>query len=311
MTVVFTPYTFRTDGIVDDNLVNGNLRAGADYVNDNLSRRYTNAPPIIVPLDGVTDTMTTALRTIRFARPTANNPVEVVRVEFYCYAASGVTWTLSASGTGVAWDSITLDTAGATTEAYAVSTTPIAVPTGNGVDFVVSGSAAGTLTRAWLVLHVRCDRGVQGASPSFAPYTPTYVDSSVAAASMASSLDTQLTALAAAVTRDANAQSDLRCQCFVARNFSALQEWNMPSGAGMTGLGYNAYIVATAADEYQPDASLSGPALVATGTSNIVASTGTVASTNDDPTDTADDVLVQFGTITGTVELGYIFVWWE
>jgi hypothetical protein len=301
-----TPYTFRTGAIVSDDLVNGNLRRSADDVNRNLEKRYTYCPPIVVPLDGITDVMTAAQRTIRFDRPTANNPVEIVRVELYVYSAAAVVWTLSQATT--TWSSITLTTAGATTEAYAVSTTPIAVPNG-GVDFVLSGASASTLTRAWLVIHCRADRGVQGASPNHAGYSPTFVDSSSSTAG--SVLDTQLTALATAVTNDATNDKDLRCACFVARSFSTSQTWNLPSGAGMTGLAWRGYIVATIADAVTTGGSLSAATLTGTNTTNIVAATGTVTSTSDDPLTTASDFTATLTGVAGTVELAYFFVWWS
>jgi len=301
-----TPYTFRSGAIVDELNVNGNLRRLADDVNRNLSRRYTYSPPIIVPLDGIANTDTAAQRTVRFDRPTANNPVELVRVELHIYAASGVTWTLSCSDTS--WSPITAATAGATTEVTAESTTVLAIPNG-GVDFTISGSAAGTLTRAWLVLHVRCDRGVQGAAPNHAGYSPTLV--SAATSSAGSILDTELTALAAAVTNDATNASDLRCQCFVARNFSTSQSWNLPSGAGQTGLAWRGYIVATAADAATTGGTLSTATLTGTGTSNIVAASGTVTSTSDDPLTTGSDITVTLTGVSGTVETVILFVWWS
>lgn len=301
-----TPYTFRTGAIVDELNVNGNLRRLADDVNRNLSRRYTYSPPIVVPLDGIANTDTAAQRMVRFDRPTADNPVEVVRVELFVYAASGVTWTLSCSDTS--WNPITVATAGATVEATAESTTVLAIPDG-GVDFTVSASGAGTLTRAWMVLHVRCDRGVQGATPNHAGYSPTFV--SAATSTAGSTLDTQLTVLAAAVTNDANNAQDLRCQCFVARNFSTSQSWNLPSGAGQTGLAWRGYIVATAADAFTTGGTLSAATLTGTGTSNIVAGSGTVTSTSDDPTTTGSDITVTLSSVSGTVETAILFVWWS
>lgn len=301
-----TPYTFRNTAIVDELAVNGNLRRAADDVNRNLSRRYTYSPPIVVPLDGIANTDTAAQRTVRFDRPTANNPVELVRVELHVYAATGVTWTVTCSdGT---WLPISVATAGATTEVQTESRTVLAIPNG-GVDFVVSASGASTLTRAWLVLHIRSDRGVQGAAPSHVGFSPTFVDAATSTAG--SVLDTQLTALATAVTNDATNALDLRCQCFVARNFSTTQTWSLPSGAGQTGLAWRGYIVATAADAFTTGGSLSASTLTGTGTGNIVAGSGTVASTSDDPTNTASDIAITLSSISGTVETAILFVWWS
>ena len=306
------PHTFRTSAIVDGETINGNLRRQASDVARNLDARYTYIPPIIVPFDGVTNALTTQLRTVLFNRPSSTNPIEIVRVEFFVYAASGVTWTLSANQLGGAltppWGSITLATAGLTTEAYAVSTTVIPVST-FGVQFEVSGSAAGAITRGWIVLHCRADRGVQGAAPNHSSYTPTYVDA--ASSSAGSVLDTQLTALATAVTNDATNVLDLRCQCFLARNFTTTQMWNLPSGAGMTGLGFNGNITSAAATSFTTAGTISAVLATGTGTTANVTITGTVSNTVDAPLTTASDVTITMGTVAGTVSLGYIFVWWS
>jgi len=306
-----TPYIFRTGGIVDDERVNGNLRRAADDVNRNLDKRYTYCPPIIVPLDGMTSANTAALRTIRFARPafSADRPLEIVKVEFYVYSATGATWTITQSTT--AWNSISVDTAGATTEAYAVSATPIAVPSGTGVDFVFSSSAVSTLTRAWMVIHCRADRGVQGAAVNHAGYTPAFVDSSSSTAG--ATLDTELTALAAAVTRDTTNALDLRCVCLMARGTAAASTnfWNLPSGAGQTGLAYNSHITSTNLDFVTLSGTLGTPTITGTGTSNIVSNSGSVTTTTDNPTNTASDFVVGFSSVSGSIELLYIFVWWS
>ena len=305
------PYTFRTSAIVDGESVNGNLRRQAADVNRNLSARYTYCPPIIIPFDGVTDVLSTQLRTVLFNRPTSVNPIEIVRVEFFVYAATGVTWTLSANELGgtltPGWQSITLATAGVTTEAYAVSTMVIPVST-FGVQFQVAGSTAGTITRGWIVLHCRADRGVQGAAPNHAGYTPTLVDA--ASSSAGSVLDTQLTALATAVTNDATNVTDLRCQCFLARNFTTTQSWNLPSGAGMTGVSFNSNITSAGATGYTTAGTISAVVQTGSGTSTNNLLAGTVSNTTDDPLTTASDVTITMGTVVGTVSLGYIFVWW-
>lgn len=300
-----TPYIFGTGNIVDEEAVNGNLRRAAADVARNLSRRYTRMPAIIVPLDGVVDTDTAALRSIVFDRPTADNPVEIIKVELFIYAATGVTWTLSVSG--ATWESLSVDTAGASSEAYAVSAQPIAVPNG-GVTFTLSGSAAGTITRGWMVLHCRADRGVQGASPDHSGYEPSYVNADTSSAG--SVLDAELEALADAVARDGANDVDLRCACVLARNFSTSKEWRFPSGGGADGLAWRGYLVAGAGDEVAIGGTLDSGNIVATGTGDIVAGTGLVDPTADDPTDTADDITVTLSP-TGTVELAYAFIWWS
>jgi hypothetical protein len=152
---------------------------------------------------------------------------------------------------------------------------------------------------------------VQGAAVNHAGYTPAFVDSATSTAG--ATLDAELTALAAAVTRDTTNALDLRCVCLMARGNAATSTnfWNLPSGAGQTGLAYNAAIVSTNLDFVTLSGSLGTPTITGTGTANIVTSTGNVTSTTDDPTVTASDFVVGFSAVSGSIELLYIFVWWS
>lgn len=301
------PNTFRTGTIVDGEDVNDNLRAIADDVNRNLSRRYTYCT-VPIALDGVTDALSAALRSIRFATPSSRKTT-IVGVKLSIYATAGVTWTLTCSLSSHTFNSIALTTAGATTEATAISTQNLEVASGTPATFTLAGSAASTIARGTLYLTLRSDRFSQP-STTATPYSPTFVDAS--SSSAGSVLDTQLTAAATAVTNDAAAAEDLRCECFIARNFSASQIWTMPSGAGRTAAGVIGSIVATAADAADiKDQGGTLFSLTGTGTSNTVNGTGTQASRSDDPTDTTDDTVVTISPTSGTIELLYTFFWWS
>lgn len=303
------PNLFRTGGIVDGEDVNDNLRAIADDVNRNLSRRYTYCT-VAIPLDGMTNAMTAAERTINFNPPVNGGgfarTVSVVETKLSIYATAGVTWTLS--GTSLT-NSISLTTAGATTEATAVSSQVMEANSSSAFSFTLAGSAASTIARGTLYLTIRSDRFAQPSTDA-TPYTPTYVDAS--SSSAGSVLDTQLTAAATAVTNDAAAAEDLRCECFLARNFSTDQVWTMPSGAGRTAAGVRGYIVATAADAVDvKDQGGTLFSLTGTGTSNTVSGSGTQANRSDGPTSTANDTVVTISPTVGTIELCYVFFWWS
>jgi hypothetical protein len=87
--------------------------------------------------------------------------------------------------------------------------------------------------------------------------------------------------------------------------------WNLPSGAGMTGLAFNGNITSAAATSFTTAGTISAVLATGTGTSANVTITGTVSDTIDSPLATASDVTITMGTVAGTVSLGYIFVWWS
>lgn len=309
------PNLFRTGGIVDAEAVNANLRQMSADVGRNLSRRYTYSQTI-VPLSGIANTDPEAERTIFFRLP-LTTPIDLVAVEAVIYSASGATWTITVTNEAVT-DSFTVATAGATTkatgglsrlfsmqQAVAYSNalwTPTSV---TGYRFVMSASSASTITSGYLVLHFRADRA-NGANHD--GYSPRPLQATTSSAG--STLDSELTSFAAAVTRDTNNDFDARIECYVARNFSTTQTWNIPSGALRSASQVSpCAIVSTAGHQVQFTATSGTTTLTATGTSNVVFGSLTPSSRTDDPTDSADDTVVTF-VPAGTVRLAYMFLIW-
>lgn len=308
MSTVLVPYTFRTGAILDGEDVNANLRGIARDIKRNLDRRYTYWD-VSIPLDGMTNALSSVLRSIEF-KPPADSAVVIVGADLSIYSASGVTWTLTGP---TDWDGCSVDTAGATTEARDNCAQPIRVEDTAAATFLLAASGASTITRGTLTLSMRSDRGSQPASaPDFAPYVPTPVDASTTG--LAAALDAQLVAAQNAVLRDAAAAKDYRCECILVRDLAAaaVASWTLPSGAGRTAVITRGYICATAADAVTVAVTGTSLLLTGTGTSNLVSDSGTHSSRSDDPTDTADDTTA---TITaggaGPVELAYAFIWWS
>lgn len=308
MTVPYMPHKFTTGEQLDLERINDNLERGASDVGRSMALRYTYCVDVF-DLDGLADTDAEAQRTRRFRRYTANAAYEIAFVELVIYAASGATWTLACSDD--TWPSITLDTAGATTEARAVSNSRIVVPTGSsGVDLVLSADAASTITRGYLVVTYRSDRGSQG--DTFTPYSPTLLNSQSSTAG--STLDTELQALETAVGYDAAADKDLRIETFRVRSLAdgTSKTWRLPSGARRKA-GY--VLVCVASGSATLTCNVDGApidSVVGTGTSSIASDVGTLSGTlNDDPTDFNDDTTVELAASGATVTIGYVSIFWS
>lgn len=315
------PYTFRTGGIVDAEAVNGNLRQMSADVGRNLSRRYTYSQTV-VPLTGMTNADTDAARTIFFRSPSV--AVDLVSVEAVIYSASGATWTVTISNQAVT-DSFTVDTAGATTKASGGLTRLFSLeqataysnalwsPTSvTGYSIVMSASAASTITSGYLVLHFRGDRANLANHDG---YSPTLLQATTSSAG--SILDTQLTNFAAAVTRDTNNASDIRVDCFLARNFATARAWNMPNGADRSAIASWCAVVGNVGESVAFNVAVTTPASTVTqtvnanGTSGVVFGSITPGATADAPTTSASDSVVTLTPAGGTVELAYLFIIWR
>lgn len=318
MSVPMMPHRFVDGSTLDVEKINDNLDAGARDVNRNLGKRYTYST-MMWDLSGLTDASAEVLRAFAIRRPGASNTVEVVGVELVIYTATAVTWTVTCAHNGTTdatWPALTLlTTASATTESLAESKNGVAIPSSStDTTFTLSASAASTITNGYLVIHLRCDRGDQGAS--HAGYTPTLLDSSSSTAG--SVVDTELTALAAAVTNDTNNDKDLRCECFVLRAVAsgASYVFRCPSGARRI-LRVQGYIVDATGDV---DVDLAGDITVISfnvigggATTRVAggADAGADATQDNDPMDATDDLTVTFTVNTATVDLVYALVWWS
>jgi hypothetical protein len=314
MSVPYVPHHFVDGENLDVEKLNDNLEAISRNTQRSLDARYTYSH-LCMDFDGVTDASAEVLRQLAIRRFAADNAAEVFAVELVIYSASGVTWTLASSDTS--WPSISLATAGATTEATASSNIPVSITSASSdLTFTLSASGASTITRGYLVVHLRCDRGNQGTS--HAGYFPTLLTS--ATTGIAGALDTELTALAAAVTRDTTNSLDLRAELYMVRNLAAGSNvvFRAPSGARRI-LGIAAYVVAAATEDVDFD--------VSGGITNInvnvpgagvatrdvgVASAGADATQDDDPTDATDDLTLTIAdTGAASALLAYAIIWWS
>lgn len=301
MTKAWIPNRFRGGDIVDGERINENLRAlerDCRRVND-LAYNYCTT---VVPLTGMTQADTQAMRSVVFRSP-AGTTVDVVGIELSIYATTGVTWTLTATDASGRVETMTLATVSATEEAVAASSRSLRAP----VTFVLTGSAANTITRGSIVLTLRAARHVQGGA-SRVDYVPKFVDATTS--SSGSVLDTELTAAEAAVTANGLHATDLRCECVLTRASAGGESWALPSGAGRTGQRAMLQVVATAAVTMTFFDGTNTLAVAGTGTSNTVLADMALASKSDDPTNTSADLIYTL-TPSAAVALAYSFLWWS
>lgn len=310
MSVPMQLHRFVTLTNLDCERINDNLEQSAGDVNDNLDNRYTYSV-LHFNLDGVTNASTAVLRELAIRRPGTNNGVEVWAVEFYIYAAGSETWTLTCSDT--TWPSITTVAAGATTKSTPGSSlTAVSIPSSSAdVTFTASCPNASTITAGQIVVHLRCDRGNQGAS--HAGYAPTLIDS--ASSTAGSLLDTQLTNLASAVSRDTANATDLRCMLFQVRNLAAGSALtiNVPGGV-VTRLLMRGYVVSAATETVTFDINSGSGSFAVVGTGVTTRATGSLmisAAMNNTPMTPGDDDLFRITDAgAATALLAYVMVWW-
>ncbi len=327
----YMPHRFVTATNLDCERINDNLEEGARATQANLDRRYTYSHAEF-PLDGVTDASATVLRQFAIRRPIAGQAVEIVSVEFVVYGAAGDTWTLACSDT--TWPSIVAVTSTADTESWpstaaaalgfsflrgpSTSNVPVSIPSeSTDVTFTVSCPTGATITAGRIIVHLRCDRGNQGTS--HAGYTPTLIDSSSSTA--ASLLNTEITALTSAVSRDTTNDKDLRLETFAVRDLanSAALAVRMPSGARRI-MRVQGYVVAAATEtiEFALSGDITAILVTVAGSGVTARTTGgftaiTDVTQDDDPMDATDDLVVDISSHGGSVSilLAYINIWWS
>lgn len=311
--IPFVPRRFRNTENLDVEALNDDLEAIARDVQANLEQRYTYGPPIILDLDGVTNASTAVLRELAIRRVGNNNGLEICAMELVVYAAGTVVWTLTCSDTSA--PSITVTSAGATTEAHAHLEVSVPASFTSDVTFTASAPKTSTITRGYIVIHTRCDRGNQGTS--HAGYTPTLLDA--ASARDGATLDAEYNGLEAAANRDAANDVDLRVECYAVRSLASGSSvtFRLPSGARRI-LGTVAYVVGAAGST--ATCTVTGTNLVgssvaptSTGAANRVAATDAASGTMpDNPTASADDATVTIAISGGvTADLAYVLVFWS
>ena len=308
------PNVFRDGQVLEDARVNENLQRLSSDITRSQDRRYTYCS-VVIPIDGVADTDTAAERTVPMPRPvvsTSAMPVDVVGVELSIYATAGITWTATVTDENSRTVVLSAATAGATVEAYDASNVPLQISSADELTFVLAGSAANTITRGTLTIHLRMDRHQQN-DGTLTRYTPSLVNASTSTAG--STLDTELTNAENAVIDDEGANFDMRCMCFMANDLTAATIWRLPSGRGTFALDSHVYAVGAAARSVDfvsvVGASTNTNTVATTGTSNLVDNDSTMnAPEDDDPTDTADDVVVTLTPTGGTISRVFGFLWY-
>lgn len=308
------PNVFRTDYVLDSEFVNENLRAIARDITRSQDKRYTYCS-VVIPIDGVADTDTTAERTVPMPRPVVSTtamPVDVVGMELSVFSAIGATWTATVTDENGRTVVLSATTAGATVEAYDASNVPLQISTADELLIFLVGSAANTITRGSLVLHLRMDRHQQN-DGTLTRYTPSLVNASTSTAG--SVLDTELTNAQNAVVDDEGANLDMRCMAFMANDLAASQIWRLPSGKGTFALDSHVYAVGAAARSVDfvsvVGASTNTNTVATTGTSNLVDNDSTMNATeSDNPTVTTDDVVVTLTPTGGTISRVFGFLWY-
>lgn len=307
------PKTFRTGAIVDSEDVNANLQAIARDLGRNIGQRYTYCS-IPIDVSGLNDTDTAAERTIPFSGPVplggTEMPLDIVGVEFSVYGAVGDTWTLSTTDENGTVLALAVATVTATSEGYGSSNVPLQLTTGR-LDFVLSCPTTATITRGTVTLHLRADRHSQVTGNVAPSYTPALVDASTSTA--ATAINAELLAASVARTADVASRRVVRGCCLVANDLAAAQTWRLPSGAEVDDNTNSMFVTAVGVAARTATASdgTNSAAPVCTGLSDIVTGIGALVAKLDDPTDTADDLVVTLTPTGGTISRVFVFLWWS
>ena len=303
------PYTFRTGAIVDEEAVNGNLRALARDIQRVADRRYTYST-LTFDLDGLADTDTDAARTIKIIHPASITAYfEIVGVELSIYATAGVTWTLTdVGGLTSSLETLSVDTAGTSTEAYDSSNRPLVAGDDQYASVRLSASGASTISRGTLTIHIRTDRHKQN-NTAIGTFAPTMVTATTSTA--ASVINNLLTA--ADTARDTNAANatDMRGFSVAITGLAAARTVRLPGMRNKTALNLTGTVVAGVGESVAISDGTNTLTLNGTGTSNLVEGTATLAAfPGDDPTDTGDDLVLTLTPSGGSIERVVAFLWW-
>lgn len=304
------PFTFRTGAIVDDEAINGNLRALQRDIQRVADRRYTYST-LTFDLDGMANTDTDAARTIKILHPTTLvSYFEVVGVELSIYATAGATWTLTdVGGLATALETLTVDTAGTSTEAYAASNRPSLAGDDQYASVRLSASGASTISRGTLTLHIRADRHKQNEN-LIGTFSPTLVSATTStSASVINSL--LVDANTARVNNATSNATDLRSFAVAFSNLATARTVRLPGMRNKTSLRMTGTVVAGVGESVAISDGTNTLTLNGTGTSNLVEGTATLAAfPGDDPTDTGDDLVLTLTPSGGTIERVVAFLWW-
>lgn len=304
-------HRFESSTNLDVERVNDNLERGARDVQRNLDRRYTYCGSVSMNLEGVVTADDAACRRLPIRRPGTNNAVEVCQVEVTIYG-SGAAGTATLTCSDAKAPALSFEVVDdATVECTALSTVNVSIPSSSAdVTWTLTLPAGYTVTAGEIRAHLRCDRGNQGTS--HAGYTPTLLDSTSSTAG--SLLDTELTALATAVSHDTTNDVDLRCESFSVRSVAGTARTiRLPSGKRRY-LAIQLYVTAAAGTIGRITLDGTLTTALSTGLANSVFASATKAGTmsNAPMTRALDSVLVldrSFGA--GTLIVLHGVVWWS
>lgn len=311
MTLPYNPYRLASGKQLDPEGINDNLEKATADLNRSMDLRYSYSEHIF-EIDGVVNTDTAAERTYRLKRHVTAARYEVVGVELVVFATAGasVVWTLTCGDAD--WPAISVTAAGTTTEARAVSPSRAQVPSGDGLDFVLSCPTASTIADGYIVFHMRTDRGSQG--DTYTRYTPTLLNA--ASSTAGTTLDTELNALEDSVEFNTAADKDYRFETFRIKDITTgnSRTWRIPGGAYRWGGIHLANVAPIGATlELRIGGVLSATASgagVSTITSTVADFTGALTP-GTDPMDSADDTIIALTANGGTISVGYVTIIWS
>lgn len=316
MTIPTVPRALYDGANLDVEAINENLRAISRNVRRNQELRYTTTTFTFF-LDGIADTDAVVTRTLSLSRSISGAIFQIIHVEGRLCGTDAVTWTFT-SPTNATWGGFSIATTGAANEVVGQTNEP--QPVGITADLLVTASAVGTITRGWVSVTILADRAQQPTASAFIGYTPTILSSVTSTAG--SVLDTEITAAAAQVTLDTNAQTDLRVSVHQVRNLASggSAAIILPSGF-RTGAGTFALIVtavapvgATITNQISGSFGTTARTVNGAGVTVAAGSSASFSSVdgNDPGTSSSDNTLtISRGVDGGAVApLCYMFVWW-
>lgn len=309
----FMPQRSVDERNLDTDAVNDNLLAGADGVRANMARRYTWSPPLFYKLDGLTNASGAQLTRFSVKRPGTDNVAEIAFTELVIVGdGSDDVWTLSCPDTS--FQDLELTTVG-NAEVQVVSAVP--VPLDSFVDnitFNLGCSTASTITRGYLIVHMRSDRGSQGTD--LVPYIPSLVDA--ATDDLGQHIEDQLSALGDAVVADGSCERDLRVRVLTVRTLNSGSSKEFREAGGVIKVFHvTLYVVAAIGTSGRIQ-------IVVNGTTYTLTVAGIGANTTasgdltidddavDSPMDPNEDVVMTLSNLgAGTISLMYAVVWWS
>jgi hypothetical protein len=306
MTVVLTPFSFRTDELLDPRRLNANFEEYAEYSREAHSRRYLYWTEVHT-LDAMADTDAEVSRRVPVVCRT-DRTAECVGVRMFITATDGETWTL-ASDDVESWQDLAVAGAGST-EASGVYNGPAFAVDETPKELLLSASGTSTITAGRVELLMRSDRHAQGLTSS--PYSPvTRWDDGTQ--DKATPVNTEIAAIASFVTSDGASNRGVHQDRYTFDGGVTLS-YRVPSRrrrclgvvifAGGTGTA-QVDVVDTSGPTTNATASVSPSA---TAVYDEDATTEVAQATND-PTNTAVDWSVDI-TTTGTLR-GCAIVFWE